>query len=348
MNYEKMTKAELIKALKSLQSTKDQPAETLQRTMQELQVHQIELEMQNRELLEVQRELEVSRQRYANLYDFAPVGYVTLDGNGLIREINVIAAKMLGLGKSQLIGSPFFLWVAEHERQRFWHHLHQCSGANEKATAELRLQERHGESRMVELSGVVVHDSESNGFSYRTAIFDITKRKQMENALRESEERFRSIFENAPVGVTTATPDIRWIQVNPAFCRFLGYTEGELLERTVADVIHPDDLDETHRQIREFISGERQTIDLEKRYVRKDGATVWGHATATWVVDSAGKPRYSVGLTQDITERKWAEVQLMQTSKLAALGELAAGVAHEVLNPHTSFIVLKNGLEKWE
>src|SRR5882762_6903711 len=109
--YKQMTKADLIRRIKALE--KSVPAADIaferERLVHELQVHQTELETQNRELREAQMLVEVSRDRYADLYDFAPVGYVTLDDKGIIRGINLTAAGMLGVERSRLIGKPFGL-----------------------------------------------------------------------------------------------------------------------------------------------------------------------------------------------------------------------------------------------
>ncbi len=122
MNYEKMTKVELIKTLKILRSKIDEATDSSlsppeqnqqQRLLHELQVYQEELKAQNQELREVKHILEESHRRYVNLYDFSPVGYVTLNGKGCIHEINLTSIKMLGRERSRLLGFPFIRFVAK-------------------------------------------------------------------------------------------------------------------------------------------------------------------------------------------------------------------------------------------
>ena len=135
----------------------------------------------------------------------------------------------------------------------------------------------------------------------------VTERKGAEEVLRESVQRFRLIFENAAAGIVTISLDGRFTQVNPAFCRFTGYNEAELLTLTVPEITHPGDREETVTQFDEVRVGRRQVIDLYKRYVRKDGATVWAHVTAAFLSGSDGTPSYCIALVQDITARKRAE-----------------------------------------
>jgi PAS domain S-box-containing protein len=186
MKYEKMTKAELIEALKSLSFSKSETAaDEEQRLLHDLHVHQIELEMQNRELRETQQKLEESRDRYADLYDFAPLGYVTLDQNGSILEINLTAAMMLGVEPAKLIDRPFASFVVRSDMNKFRHYLQQCRHGDEKVTTEVTLAVKGGETAPVQLQSVAVRKDTRRVILYRTAIIDITERQQAETALEE-------------------------------------------------------------------------------------------------------------------------------------------------------------------
>jgi PAS domain S-box-containing protein len=162
---------------------------------------------------------------------------------------------------------------------------------------------------------------------------DITDRKQAEEALRESEARFRSICEHAAVGIEQLSPDGRLIMVNTALCRMLGYRETELLGKTWQDITHPDYGVHEARLLAAMLRGESNSYEIEKRYLHCNGAHVWANVTFSPVEDNAGQVLYLIAIIQDITDRKQAEKALIRSEKLAAMGRLATTIAHEVNNP---------------
>ncbi len=187
---------------------------------------------------------------------------------------------------------------------------------------------------------------------------EIIEHKQTENSLRESEERFRKIFEDGPIGMIIAGLDSRFIKVNRAFCGMLGYDEQECIGRTFLDLTYPDDVKKSHRLSQQMFKGDFAVFQLEKRYLKKNGEPLWCNLTATAMHDLSGNVTYVLGMIENISERKLAEgkleqknlelenayielkaahSQIIQSEKMASLGQLAAGVAHEINNP-MSFI----------
>jgi PAS domain S-box-containing protein len=162
---------------------------------------------------------------------------------------------------------------------------------------------------------------------------EIEERQQAEIALKESEERFRLAFEESPWGMTIIALDGTWLQVNRAFCDMLGYQRAELLRMSVAQVTHPKDLERNSELTRQLAEGTIPSFRFEKRYVHKNGELVWAAVNATLVRDDAGRVLYGLTMVENITQRKQAEQTLRRAERLASIGTLAAGIAHEVNNP---------------
>src|SRR5882672_410487 len=121
-----------------------------------------------------------------------------------------------------------------------------------------------------------------------------------------------AMFERAPLGIAIADLSGRYVRANPAFLRLLGYSEEELLERTIHDVTHPLDKGENRRVFDDMTAGVRDQIEFEKRYLRKDGRVIWVRNTVAKVPGEDGEPRYVVAMVEDITVRRHAEAQLLR------------------------------------
>ena len=145
--------------------------------------------------------------------------------------------------------------------------------------------------------------------------WEIQERKQAEEALRDSEERFRSVFEDSGVGMVIVDRNGRYQEVNHAMSKVLGYTRQELSSMGVQDTSVPVELDQDSDIVRQIWNGEINHLNLEKRYLHKDGHVVWGNITLSSICDAEGKVLFIVGQIQDITERKQAEEALRERTE---------------------------------
>jgi PAS domain S-box-containing protein len=401
-------------------------------------------------------ELEAAIQRYVDLFDFAPIGYVSFDRVGHIEEINVAAARLLGGARDRLIGRPFALYVPKEDSALFLNHLLRCRSSESRVETELHLKKRNGEIILAHLASSPMTSSMRDGvLLYQTAVIDLTERKRAEEAIRQSEKRYRALFDWVPVAVYTCDakgliqeynqhaaelwgrepnrndpgqkfcgsfkifyPDGRpmphdkcpmarvlrneklkttdlevlverssgtrrnvlvsptalkngqgkiigaincvhditarkrtenalreseersravihqstagivgtdltghIISANEKFCSMLGYKERELVGKTIFEITHPEDIAESKRLFHRIVR-KAEPYQLEKRYRRKDGSTLWVSVSASPLRDVEGKTQSAVAVVLDISDQKKAQ---------AILEDRARGLEGEIL-----------------
>ncbi len=178
------------------------------------------------------------------------------------------------------------------------------AGKSDFYESEHRLRHKDGLFRWVLSRGVALRDSSGRPMRIAGSHLDITAIKQAEAALRESELHFSAAFDDSPIGMDLVDLRGRFVRVNAAYCRMIGYTFEQLKGMHIREVTHPDDLPRDEASLSEFLTGQRRTYQTEKRYVRADGEVMWALLNVTMVVDANGQPLHFVGQVQDITQLK--------------------------------------------
>ena len=263
----------------------------------------------------------------------APVLLAYLDGDQRFRHVNDTHRRWLGIEPSSLIGRRLIEVAGADNYERARPALEQAY-AGQPASYEGEF--RNGAERRY-AHGNFEPDFDAAGrvCGVFTALVDITERRALELRLQESERRFFSAFQHAAVGMALTRPDGRFLRVNAAVCRMLGYTEEELLARGVAEVTHPDDMAIDAEQMLQLLTGQRESYQLEKRNLHKDGHVVYIQLSVSLVRDEQGAPLYFVSQAQDVSQRKAFEDALQRERELAEVTLRSIGDAVIITDPQS-------------
>lgn len=312
-------------------------SEELQNSLEELQVAGEELHAQNEELAAARQTVETERQRYQELFDFAPDGYLVTNAEGVIQEANRAAAGLLRVSQRFLAGKPLFVFVAEQERQCFHSKLTRLRHLDKEKNWEVRLQPRNSKFIDAALSVAVVRNREGEVTALRWLLRDITERKQMETALSQANAELRKeiverdrqqeqlrllksviLNTNDAVLITEAEPTDgpgrRIIYANKAFTQITGYTLKEVVGKTAQILQGPKtDLNKI-AQVRAALSNWEPITDEVINY-RKDGSEFWVEFSFVPVLNESGQYTHWISVQRDITERKLSEQALRESEE---------------------------------
>ena len=338
------------------QSITDLPKKEIAELVQELGVYQIELEMQNEELRRAQAELENSRRRYSDLYDFAPVGYFVLDKDGVILDVNLTGTTFLGVEKSRMIGKRLSSYINREDQDKYFLFRRKVLETYARQSCEIKFKTDTGVIYAL-LLAEAVKDTLTGDIQCRMAVTNITERKRAEETMRESEMKLRAIIESTADGILAVDNKGKVLQSNRRFSELWriprplmeGGDDRALLDFVLGQLTDPDAFLEKVQLLYGSDAVDMDTVSF------KDGRFFERYSCAM-TLDGARIGR--VWSFRDITERNRAEEilkrdqktlrkmveersgrlmkireELERSKRLADIGTLAATVAHELRNP---------------
>jgi len=261
--------------------------------------------------------------------DHAPVLLVHCDRNACYTFVNAPYAARFNAQPTELIGRQIREVVGDHAYDTLRVYVERAL-AGERVEFEQPLQYSYG-TRWVQCTYVPQRDDEGTVTGFVAVIQDVTDRRAAEATLRAIDRRFRVTFENAAVGIAHVALDGRWLRVNDRLCDIVGYSRDELLARTFQDITHPEDLAADLQFAHDVLVGTRPSYSMDKRYLRRDGTSVWVTLTVALARDEQEQADYFISIVQDISARKAAESALVEGDRRK--DEFLAMLAHELRNP---------------
>jgi PAS domain S-box-containing protein len=306
-------RAEAMLLERSPQAFERLSPEGAKKLLHELQVHQIELEMQNAEMRRLNGEMDATRARYFDLYDMAPVGYVTVGDAGLVLEANFAAARLLGVPRNELVKHPFTRFITAADQDVFYLACRQLLETGAARALELRMRSPGGESFWARLEiAPVVTDSASE---LRIMLSDISERKHAEEALHDSLQFSNSLIHSMQDGFSIIDPAGVIMDVNPSLCRMTGFSREELVG---AGTPHPYWPPEEHERIQaalsETMKGGSRIFELT--FMQRNGERFPVTVSPFAVANMDGEIISCAATVRDISERKRAEATLAAERQL--------------------------------
>jgi PAS domain S-box-containing protein len=266
-----------------------------------------------------EKTLRESQEHYRTIFESAPIGIFHSTLEGKIISANPATARILGYESPDE-----FMAVVNRSNIAEAHYVHPEKrpaaveaglGQEGWVVFENEYRRKDGDVITASLLFRTVRNPDGTTSHVEGFIQDITGRKRAEEALRESEERFRKVFEEGPIGMVLTNRDLKFFSANPAFCQMLGYTAEEMSSKTFLDVTHPAHRDADRTNVQKMWQGEIPSYRTEKRYIAKNGDVRWGNLSASLIRGRGGEPLYALAIVEDITERKLAEEALRESAE---------------------------------
>ena len=279
--------------------------------------------------------LRESEERFRQMADNAPVMVWVTDPDGAGTYLSRSWYEFTGQTPGTGLGFGWVLQAVHPDDRASAETTFQDANSRQEAfRLDYRLRRFDGEYRWAIDSARPRFGPGGEFLGYIGSVIDITDRKLAEEALSESEERFRGTFENAAVGIAHEDLTGRFLHFNKKFCAILGYSPEDLVGKTLVDVTYPEDLPEDLARFTALTRRETSSYSMEKRFIRKDGTIVWAHITTSL----QSQATYCIKIIQDITDRKRLDEELQRAKEVAeaanrAKSEFLANMSHEIRTP---------------
>jgi PAS domain S-box-containing protein len=262
-----------------------------------------------------EQELIESERRFRNLADTAPMYMAMADETGNAVYFNKPWLEFTGRTMGEMRGLGWLCTLHPEDAPKFERDFKNAFSQQIPINEEYRFRRADGEYRWMKAVGAPRFTPDGRFIGYFGTYTDFHDLKQAQIALQASETKFRSTFENAAIGMGITTVTGQFIEVNAAFCHMFGYSEEELRQRDVASITYADDLPRNLELLQRLLAGEIPGFVIEKRYIKKDGSTLWAQTSASMIRDSDGNPVSLIGLAEDITERKRAQEAIQESEE---------------------------------
>jgi two-component system, cell cycle sensor histidine kinase and response regulator CckA len=298
-------------------------------TLEELHVTTEELHAQNEELLESRQTLELERQRYQELFDFAPDAYLVTNAEGIIQQANCAATTLLNLRHDLVVGKPLIIFVDKPERATFHTQLTQLVQSGQSlADWEIGLRARDKDPFPVSISvSPILYDPQNQSRGFRWMLRDLSQRKQNEQKIREQAE----LLNVATDAILVCNLDYQIQFWNQSAQKLYGWNPAEALGQNMTELLHSEFLysrvDSHHKLILQ--NGQWQG---EIRQVNRAAQNIIVESHWTLIQDEENNPKSILIVNTDVTEKKQLELQLIQRQRLEGLGTLSRGIAHDLNN----------------